>query len=137
MEKKELTEEQKAKLANPEKQEFFHESGMQYYPIKMVSQEDEADVITLRLFETMSNERLEFETPEEFRIRRAYTNKAQKDINRGQMVWNPQWGPMNMENAQRVKEYLDKGEQVPVTFKTKKTSFKERLKNAQLNKNKR
>lgn len=89
--------------------EVHPESGLNYYKIKLVGEEDA--IIYLRLFESESPGRLKWNTDEEnhdeYSIRKAYMKKLDKQRKKGQLVWNSSWGPLNQANAIRVQEEIN------------------------------
>lgn len=107
-----LTPEQFKKAAdNPKsKKQFTHESGLTYYPVKLnkiVKEGEQRQEIELRLFEDLSPKRLEFETYDEYKLRKAYIKKADKKYKKGTLVWNAKWGTFNKINALKVQEAIN------------------------------
>jgi len=89
---------------------IHEESGLQYYEIKLTATEDESKDITIRLFESTAPGRLDFETHDEYQVRRKYMNNIKTD-KIPDLVWNASWGPLNEHNALRVQAELSEGKQ--------------------------
>jgi hypothetical protein len=86
-----------------------HESGIEYYEIALKSQDKDVDDIMLRLFESHSNARLEFETRDEYKIRRQYMNEYDKQKKRGYVGWpSMRYGSLTREKAMEVMEIIQK-----------------------------
>ena len=87
-----------------------HSSGLQYYSIKLNAVESDGQ-LEIRLFESFSPGRLKWENDEEtfdeYRIRRNYAKKADKELKKGQLVWNAKWGTFNQTNALKIQAALN------------------------------
>jgi hypothetical protein len=88
-----------------------HESGTEYYEIGLKSKDKGVDDIKLRLFESHSNARLEFETREEYQVRRQYMKEYDKQKKRGYVGWpSMRYGSLTREKAMEVLEQINKQE---------------------------
>ena len=100
----------------------IHSSGMQYYVIKLWAADSE-ETMELRLFESFSPGRLEWdddqETSDEYKIRRNYIRKNEKEYKKGTLVWNAGWGTFNKRNALRVQAAIDGGKDLKKIGKLK------------------
>ena len=86
-----------------------HESGTTYYEITLNSTEQEQEPLVLRLFEDMSNKRLDFETRQEYLIRRQYKKEYDKERKKGFMAWDTgKYGTLTKERATQVMEMINK-----------------------------
>ncbi len=86
-----------------------HESGTTYYEIVLNSTETEQEPLVLRLFEDMSNKRLDFETRQEYLIRRQYMNEYDKKRKKGFIAWpTGKYGTLTKEKAMQVMECWNK-----------------------------
>ena len=86
---------------------IHEESGLQYYNIKLTAQDNSDHKIKLRLFETTQPQRLEFESQEEYKLRRNYIKRSDKKHKKGHLVWNAKWGTFNEANALRVQAAIN------------------------------
>lgn len=94
-----------------EENKKVHESGTKYYEIGLKSKEEDVDDIMLRLFESHSNARLEFETREEYQIRRQYMKEYDKQKKKGYIGWpSMRYGSLTREKAMEVLEQINKQE---------------------------
>ena len=92
-----------------DKEALVHESGVTYYEIALKAAEEGVEDIKLRLFENDSNARLDFETFDEYKIRRQYMNEFSKQKKKGQMAWpSGQYGTVTRERAIEVMEAIQK-----------------------------
>jgi hypothetical protein len=92
-----------------EENKKVHESGTEYYEIGLKSKEEDVDDIMLRLFESHSNARLEFETREEYQIRRQYMKEYDKQKKKGYIGWpSMRYGSLTRERAMEVMEEINK-----------------------------
>ena len=86
-----------------------HESGTTYYEIVLNSTNEEQEPLVLRLFEDMSNKRLDFETRQEYLIRRQYMNEYDKKRKKGFIAWpTGKYGTLTREKAIQVMEMINK-----------------------------
>lgn len=89
-----------------------HSSGLQYYEIRLESPET-GEKMFIRLFESFSPARLKWdddeETHDEYKIRRNYIQRGEKEQKKGNLVWNAAWGTFNQTNALRVQAAINEG----------------------------
>ena len=93
----------------PKKVHIHEESGLQYYEIKLNATVEGAKDITLRLFESTHPSRLDFETQDEYQVRRKYMNTMNKNKKEASLIWNASWGPLTEYNALRVQAEMSEG----------------------------
>ena len=81
---------------------YIHEeSGLTYYEVAM--SDDLEQKVVHRLFESNKPSRLEFETQDEYRIRRLMNKRRDKNIKAGHQVWNTsRFGTRTPERALEV-----------------------------------
>jgi hypothetical protein len=99
-----------------------HPSGIQYYAIKLWAAESE-ETMELRLFESFSPGRLKWdddqETHDEYKVRRNYIRKNEKEYKKGTLVWNAGWGTFNEANALRIQAAINEGKDLKKIGKLK------------------
>lgn len=98
-----------------------HESGIKYFAIPLKAESGET--MELRLFDTFSLSRLEFETRDEFIVRRKMLNNQNKALLKGKFCWYSK----NVEDLKRGNNKTSWGTLTPA----KARLFLEQLKQKQ------
>jgi len=84
-----------------------HESGIKFYIIPLYDKETQEKKI-LRVFQTYNAARLEFETRDEYYVRRKLNKEQEKKKKKGVMVWNSSaWGTLTPQKAMQLMEELN------------------------------
>ena len=95
------------KKESPELEFQTHESGTKYYIIPLQAGSTGEKKI-LRIFQSNSPGRLEFENFDEYYVRRRFSKEEDKKRKRGTVFWHSsQWGSMTPQKAIELIEKLN------------------------------
>lgn len=107
VEKSEELSETEDTVEKPEIEFQTHSSGTKYYIIPLTNQETK-EKVELRIFQSYNPGRLEFETRDEYVVRRKFQQHADKQKKKGLLFWDSRLGPMTPKNALNFLETIDK-----------------------------